>query len=641
MRRLALTASLLALPLSGWADTRRFALIAGANDGGADRVQLQYAVTDARAFASVLSELGGVPSANQTLLVEPDAAVFREAIENLSTTVATAEDRGLRTEVVVYYSGHSDETGLLLGEQAYPYDALRADLKQIGADVQVVVLDSCASGAMVRTKGGVHRPAFLEDQSNDVEGVAYLMSASADESAQESDVVGASYFTHFLVSGLRGGADQTGDGRVTLDEAYAFASQETLRRTERTSVGAQHAIFDMNMKGHGGFVFTDLTQTTSSLVFDEAVAGRLFVRDIDGRLVAELTKGHDRAVSIALEDGSYTVVLEQGEARYEGDFHIREAEHLLVTELELSAFEGEQVARKGGALAAADLPRSHLPFQTGGIAHTESVGLQVGFIGARAAHVSVQAGILYADADRVHGAQMSALVTHADEVHGTQLSPLGNVTSGEMEGFQASVLNVATGPAKGMQLGVVNSAKEVDGVQTGLVNHSTRTRGLQLGLINAGGEGSGLQIGLVNVAREFEGGAVGLLNLHPQGYNHLFLNTGTKNTLLLTGSWGGKYLFSQVQFGTRGLFTGPSVTGGIGGHVPVREGIFVDTDLTFGGRFSKTTGNGGIARWRVQPGWEINDHLAVLTGLTTEIDGSIAGSFSDRLRLGWTFGARL
>lgn len=635
IRHLALLGALLVLPLSAWAETRRFALVAGANDGGGDRVRLQYAVTDARAFASVLTDLGGVPDADQRLLVEPDPEGFRTAIGELATTVADAEEQGLRTEVVVYYSGHSDETGLLLGDGRYGYDQLRNDLKAIGADAQVVVLDSCASGAMVRTKGGVHRPAFLEDSANDVEGVAYLMSASADEAAQESDVVGASYFTHYLVSGLRGGADQTGDGRVTLDEAYAFAAAETLRRTERTSVGAQHALFEMNMKGHGGFVFTDLTKTSGSLVFDEALAGRLFVRDEDGRLVVELGKSRDRAVSVALGAGDYTVVLEQGGARHEGSFRLGEGENLLVEEVEFRAVEGDTGVGKGSV-------RRPLRGPVAGVARGETVGMQLGVLGARADEVNqLQVGTVYADADRVRGGQLSLVGTHARDLRGAQLSLLGNVVNGDVEGVQASALNVSTGHTEGVQLGLVNRSRELDGVQTGLVNHSSQTRGLQLGLVNSAGEGSGLQVGLVNAARDFEGGAVGLLNFHRQGYNHLFLNTGTKNTLLLTGTFGGKYVFTDVQIGTRGLFTAPSLTVGIGGHVPVHQAVFVDTDLTVGGRFTKDTGNGWLARWRLQPGWTLADRLAVLTGLVVELDGSVVGTLDEQLRLGWTFGARL
>lgn len=659
MIRYAATLGLLALSQASWADTRRFALIAGANDGGADRVRLQYAVTDAEAFADVLTDLGGVPASNQTLLVEPTTDVLREAIGSLGATVAVAEDRGMRTEVVVYYSGHSDEEGLLLGENRYPYVDLRADLQAIGADVQVVVLDSCASGAMVRTKGGVHRPAFLEDQTNDVEGTAYLMSASADESAQESDVVGASYFTHFLVSGLRGGADQTGDGRVTLDEAYAFASSETLRRTERTSVGAQHAIFDMNMKGHGGFVFTDLSQTTSSLVFDEALAGRLFVRNADGLLVAELSKATDRAVEVALDEGTYVVVLEQDAGKLEAEFTIREAEHLLVTDLQFSPVAIEQVVTRGAGGTAPDrvpppapvseLPGRHDPpirawsdadIQAGVLPTGNDTVFQFGALGARSGHNrGIQGASVFVTADALDGWQTSLWYADARRLRGAQTTFGFNLARGLSRGFQGGLVNVASAELGGMQMGLVNSARTLKGVQLGLVNQSDVARGVQVGLVNSGGDGRGFQLGLVNVADDYDGGAIGLITVHRNGYNHLFANVGSHNLVLLTATWGSRWVFTSVQFGMRGVFKTPTLTGGLGLHVPVVEDVYIDADLTAGAAYGDS-GGGFLTRLRIQPGWAFSGRGGVQTGPELEWMSSDEGLL-DGFALGWTVGVRM
>src|SRR5207249_1274266 len=43
---------------------QRYALIVGANSGGANRAQLQYAISDAERFARVMVDLGGVDPAN-------------------------------------------------------------------------------------------------------------------------------------------------------------------------------------------------------------------------------------------------------------------------------------------------------------------------------------------------------------------------------------------------------------------------------------------------------------------------------------------------------------------------------------------------------------------------------------------------
>src|SRR4029453_1016686 len=103
----------------------------------------------------------------------------------------------------VYFSGHADEQGLMLGRELMPYRDLRAAVSAIGADVGITILDACASGAITP-------------------------SSSEDEAAQESERLRGSFFTHALLSGLRGAADVSDDGKVTLNEAYQFAFQETL-----------------------------------------------------------------------------------------------------------------------------------------------------------------------------------------------------------------------------------------------------------------------------------------------------------------------------------------------------------------------------------------------------------------------------
>src|SRR5207344_1520004 len=216
-----------------------------------------------------------------------------------------------RVEVIVYYSGHADEQGLLLGSDRYSYRTLRDRLDAIPADVTIAVLDACASGAFTRLKGGKIRPPFLVDESAEMRGHAFLTSSAETESAQESDRIHASYFTHYLVSGFRGAADISGDGRVTLNEAYQFAFNETLGRTVDTRGGAQHPSYDINLSGTGDVVMTDVRQTTATLVLGEDLEGRFFIRTAAQELVVELYKPRGRKVELAIEPGTYDVRVER------------------------------------------------------------------------------------------------------------------------------------------------------------------------------------------------------------------------------------------------------------------------------------------------------------------------------------------
>jgi uncharacterized caspase-like protein len=233
----------------------RYLVAVGANTGGSDRVSLKYAVSDAERFADIMVRMGGVDPADSIVLREPDGGAMEAVLSDLTERITETSSTG-RIEVLVYYSGHADETGLRIGSEHLSYSDLRKRIEGIPAAVRITVLDACASGVITRLKGGQRRQPFLVDVSSDMEGWAFLTSSSGNEAAQESDVIGASFFTHYLVSGLRGAADVSGDGRVSLTEAYQFAFNETLARTTETMGGAQHPAYHINLTGTGDVVMT-------------------------------------------------------------------------------------------------------------------------------------------------------------------------------------------------------------------------------------------------------------------------------------------------------------------------------------------------------------------------------------------------
>jgi hypothetical protein len=340
------------LPATASAQQRvqRFALVIGANQGGAERARLQYAVTDAERFAQVLVELGGVSPADASVLRQPRLQDMIEALDRMTARVAERRRApgGGRTEVLLYYSGHADEQGLLLGEDRYSYRTLRDRLDQIPADVRIAVLDACASGAFTRMKSGRKRPAFLVDEAANMRGHAFLTSSAATEVAQESDRIRASYFTHYLVSGFRGAADLSGDGRITLNEAYQFAFNETLGRTVDTKGGAQHPSYDISLSGTGDVVMTDIRQTSATLVLGEDLDGRFFVRNARKELVVELYKPRGRRVELGVEPGPYEVRMEIQKRSLAAKADVPDGGRLVLEAAQFGAVTVEHTHRRGG-----------------------------------------------------------------------------------------------------------------------------------------------------------------------------------------------------------------------------------------------------------------------------------------------------
>jgi hypothetical protein len=328
--------------------TRRFAVVAGANRGPADRVALRYAVADADRFAKVVTGMGGVASEDCVVLREPTRIAFLDALAAVKTRADAARATGARVDVVVYYSGHADDHGLMLGREMLPYTELRSALSEVAADVGITILDACASGAITRLKGGRPHPAFLTDASSQVKGYAFLTSSSENEAAQESERLQGSFFTQALLTGLRGAADVSGDGQVTLGEAYQFAFAETLAQTTSTQGGAQHPAYDIKMAGTGDVVLTDVRQTSSSLVFGPDYDGRFFVLGPRRQLVAELLKPAGRTIELGLEPGEYEVYFEQEQKLLSSSVKLRDGERQELARQDLHPTKRAPTRSRGG-----------------------------------------------------------------------------------------------------------------------------------------------------------------------------------------------------------------------------------------------------------------------------------------------------
>lgn len=564
MRGALLVALLLAIPVTAAAqDTpvRRFAFVVGVSSGGPSRTPLRYATSDAQSFAQLLSALGGVSNEDRVILVDPNRTRFDVAVADLQTRM---RDRGnaQRVELIVYFSGHSDEQGLMLGNDQLSYQSFRAALETLPADVRIAIVDSCQSGALTRKKGGTMRPPFLLDTSSKVTGQAILTSSSETEAAQESDRIRGSFFTHYLISGLRGAADVTRDRRVTLNEAYQFAFAETLARTEGTQYGAQHPAYEIQLSGTGDVVMTDLRATPTSLTIDENLAGRVFLRDKNGMLVAELFKVEGRAVEIGLEPGTYAVRIEKKNEILEGTVEVGSSAGGVLRRAGLTEGRAEVVARRGGetveAVAVADtrrhvnyplslsiVPEIELPIIPNDAVVTKNFSLE----------------LVYGLTDHLYGVALSSGVSRSKlSMTGLQITSIGAIANGQAEGAQISSLFNYAEEMHGFQVSLVNVADRFYGFQFSTVNVTTaETKGLQFSLVNVGGDVTGVQFGLVNVGQKVTGTQIGLINVSKEMYGvpfGMFSYVRSAGLGFDVGASTSEPLQLALRFNTNGRFFG-------------------------------------------------------------------------------------
>jgi hypothetical protein len=346
--RQALIALALLLPGAAAAQ-ERFAIVVGNNAGQPPEVALSYAETDAERMASALESVGGVRPENLVLLRGQDAGTLRRTLIAINDRVRAA---GRGSVLIVYYSGHSDALALHLGATSLELSELEQLVRGSAAGFRLLIVDACRSGALTHVKGGTPVAPFevRVDERVAGEGAVFLTSSSASEDSQESDEIKGSFFTHALISGLLGAADANGDGRVTLDEAYRYAYEATLRASSRTLSGVQHPTFEYEVRGEGDVVLSTLDLGSPSRAFIELPTGiswLLFQGSEEGAVVGEVN-ARDRSRKLSVRAGRYFVRGRGSDVLFEGNVEAPAGGTAVVDEARLARTSYARLVRKGG-----------------------------------------------------------------------------------------------------------------------------------------------------------------------------------------------------------------------------------------------------------------------------------------------------
>jgi hypothetical protein len=331
------------------AETRRLAVLVGHNAGAGARPPLRYAERDAEKLARVLGELGGIASEDLLLVNGQPLASIRVAMERARARVAEWRRKpGTRVILFFYFSGHSDGESLEIGRERLPFGELKRWLAETQADVRLGIVDSCRSGALLALKGGALGPSFDIHLVDNVatSGEALITSSAADESALESKELGGSFFSHHLVSGLRGAADSSGDGRVTLAEVYQYAFTRTVSSTADTLIGPQHPAYDYRLSGMGDLVLTEIDARSAQIEVPSELPRLLIIAVDRAQVLAELGPGTARRV--AVRPGEYALRTWRGGKVLGATVRPRMGEIVRVSAADFTEAAGALVATKGG-----------------------------------------------------------------------------------------------------------------------------------------------------------------------------------------------------------------------------------------------------------------------------------------------------
>ena len=302
---------------------RSYALVVGiaTYKNLAAKDQLQFSERDAESMYSILisPEGGNFHAENVHKLVGARATLanLRHELEEWLPSVAHDDDR-----VLVYFAGH----GFISNGRAYlaPYDLDPANIagtgysmetlgSVIGARIKakwkVLLTDACHSGAITpeADRAAVSR-ALLDLNSS-----MFSLTASRDrERSFESADWGGGHgiFTYYVVKGLEGSADESGDGIVTADELADYVYRNVREATNaQQNPTSDRGSYDPNMLlaylPNGARPGAPPPPKEGTLIFETNMDG--VEVSVDGATVGVVNKGTPLRLP-GLRPGAHTVM---------------------------------------------------------------------------------------------------------------------------------------------------------------------------------------------------------------------------------------------------------------------------------------------------------------------------------------------
>jgi len=315
------------MALTAAAAPLKLAVVYGHNGGTGPRAPLRYAEADAQRVAQTLVEVGGVRPEDLTLITgKPPSALFA-ALEAVKARVAASK----QTVLYVYLSAHADgREGLLPGGERLPWAKLKEAVADTGATVRVTIVDACEAAGLVEAGATATAPFRIEaEDALTVKGEAFITSSALNEPSLEAGAFQGSVFTQHLVAGLRGAADASHDGKVSLAEAYRYAYE----RTQQGESG-QHPGLAVQLKGYGELTVSTLGPKGPGLLLPRG-ASTVSLRDADsGDRV--LSVRDPLAEKLRLSPGRFVVDVERDGVHKGGDLLVKAGGYTRVDEGALS-----------------------------------------------------------------------------------------------------------------------------------------------------------------------------------------------------------------------------------------------------------------------------------------------------------------
>lgn len=189
---------------------------------------LRYTDDDAyRMYAFLKSPEGGsLPDAQISVLIDEEATKA-----NITSTMRNVYGKaGPNDLILLYFSGHGLKGSFLpIDYDGFNNKLGHEEINQILADspakYKFCIADACHSGSLFAARGASDLntlETYYATLAQAEAGTALLMSSKSDETSLESSGLRQGVFSHFLIRGLKGEADENGDKIVSITELYDY-----------------------------------------------------------------------------------------------------------------------------------------------------------------------------------------------------------------------------------------------------------------------------------------------------------------------------------------------------------------------------------------------------------------------------------
>lgn len=236
-----------------------YALLVGISKYGNPGVpSLNLSAKDAKDFSAFLSSQRELFKNTHVKLLLNEQATKAELERYLYYELRKA---GKNDTIFMFFSGHGSIDPKRPGEFFFlTYDADPDFLESSALNMSglkflnaldcprvIMVADACHSGGFSGTKAKlavVPLKTFIKDFSSSA-GRVIITSSRPEEYSLEQPQLENSVFTHYFLHGLKGAADESGKGVVSINDAYNYV----YNMTKTATGGAQHPQFEGTVEG--------------------------------------------------------------------------------------------------------------------------------------------------------------------------------------------------------------------------------------------------------------------------------------------------------------------------------------------------------------------------------------------------------